>query len=182
MRSTIVLLVAMALIAGSCKKEKETPLSGEVTVDTKLNFDGVVYFAMGFHFETASLLPTHKTPFPDITLLANFSGEEISQLIIQAPPGYASESFALYGEYESASAAEAAFNGFATVTEGDLVWSIMGDNVELHQVWVYRRSDGRFAKMLIKAIDVEETSDNQLIALCTFRWVFQPEETNTFPQ
>ena len=175
-----LILLAASLALASCRRQDDTN-RGVAVIDNRLYESGQAYYAMGFHFSTASLKRTDGTPFPDITLIAETgAGGAVTSVVFNGPPALKSFPFTLFGTYQSKSAATGAFDNLKSFDASDYTWSELGRQVAENQVWLYRTTDSRFAKLEILEVVIGEL-DGLPYAECRFRWVYQPDGTATFP-
>lgn len=180
MRYGIYILLSVLLALVSCKSEDDNR-KGIAVIDNMLYESGQAYYAMGFHFSTASLKRTDGTPFPDITLIAETgAGAAVTSVVFNGPPALTSFPFSLYGTYQNKNAAAEAFDKLKSFEVSAFTWSELGRQVAENQVWLYRSTDSRFAKLVILEVITEER-DGLPFAECRFRWVYQPDGTATFP-
>lgn len=179
-RISIILLLSGLLALISCKREDDKR-RGEAVIDNRLYESELSYYALGFHFATASLARTDGSPFPDITLIAETgAGGVITSVVFNGPPALKSFPFSLYGTYQNEDAAVAAFNEIKSFEVSDFTWSELGRQVAENQIWLYRSTESRFAKLFVLEVITEER-DGVPYAECRFRWVYQPDGTAAFP-
>lgn len=178
MKRIYFITLILTIFVSGCKKDEKTPLSGTVTIDNKL-YGTVAYYGLGFTFSTAKKTSTLNMPPADITIDA-FKitvGEQDSIILYFYANNYL-PSFFCYGKYADASAASEAFDNLTTFNVPQFV--DMGNDVNANQVWLYRTSDDKFAK--IRIISTARASGTiKPDAECTFEWAFQPNGTLTFP-
>ncbi|MFO7574728.1 MAG: hypothetical protein R6W67_06185 [Bacteroidales bacterium] len=178
-RISIILLFGLLALV-SCKREEDNR-KGEAVIDNRLYESELSYYAMGFHFVTASLTRTDGSPFPDITLIAETgAGGVITSVVFNGPPALNSFPFSLYGSYQNENAAVAAFDDIKSFEVSDFTWSELGRLVAENQIWLYRSTESRYAKLVVLEVITEER-DGLPYAECSFRWVYQPDGTATFP-
>jgi len=176
--SLIILSGLLTLV--SCKKDDDKR-RGENVIDNRLYQSELSFYALGFHFATASLTRTDGSPFPDITLIAETgAGGVITSVVFNGPPALNTSPFSLYGDYQSESEAITAFNSILTFEASDFIWTELGRQVAANQVWLYRSPDSHYAKLVILDVITEER-DGLPYAECRFRWVYQPDGTSNFP-
>jgi hypothetical protein len=146
-----------------CKKKDNPVISGIATIESTLYGTGP-YYAYGFSFSIAGKTTTISDPGPDITVYAskNIDGS-ISQISFEAS-NY-QNSFSLASENSTEADAKLSFKELKTVG---------------NQIWLYRTNKGNYAKLRLISVN-EETIQNQLCAVCTFEWIYQPDGSVTFP-
>lgn len=156
--------------------------SGIDTISNRLTFDGETYYALGFHFESASLKPTNGQPFPDLTLVPTYNiDDELVSVMIEGPPGI-SNPFALVGAYSTEAEAIEAMGAVREIETEDYRWSRSANGIEPNQVWVYITPGSHFAKFRIVSVQEKDPEPDQNIVKCSFQWVFQPDGNLPFPQ
>ncbi|MDX9811081.1 MAG: hypothetical protein RBU28_01745 [Bacteroidales bacterium] len=168
-------LFLLLLASPACDKEEEIPLSGTVTIDSKLTFsdDKQTYVIYGFLFSDARRVPFPGSVKPDITVYNDESS-------VSLMTGNYLDSFYLEGEYNDAASAVSAFNGLKTVNPAMITWTGMASPLAEGQVWVYRTDREQYAK--IRIIELETgTHEDKVYASCTFEWAFQPDGSTNFP-
>jgi len=172
-RVLYILLVVCSLLAG-CTKAEPTRTSGIDTIDN-ITYVSSTYYVYGFLFSEAKLVPTYPSPGPDITLFVNIDSQPY-RLTLQA--NNLNPSFFKVGDYDDESAAISAFDNLKTVSITQ--WSEMADPLITNQVWIYRSGTENYAKIRI-VNTVNETRQGIPYGECTFKWVYQPDGTATFP-
>jgi hypothetical protein len=170
MKNIFLILMSVSICMVSCKKEKEIPVSGIVTIDNTTRLSQT-YYVYGFLFSRAELVSTLDNPPPDITVESDGTN-----LFFQT--NTLKNSFYKYGEYDNADEAIEAFGNLTTVSVTQ--WVGLAYPVEPDQIWIYRTGDEHYAKLRIIST-VSEVREDHDYAECTFEWVYQPDGSLTFP-
>ncbi|MGB4292591.1 MAG: hypothetical protein WBJ37_06875 [Bacteroidales bacterium] len=179
MRPLFLFLVAVAVLLTGCRKEDKPVYSGIMTINNKIVEKSPTYIIEGFH------VPTGKKVFDlnnqrDIISVSSAYDVYLNPLKIIFITNNFKNSFYRYGQYNDTKSAEDAFTALTEFTEP--VWTDIGDSVRINQIWIYRTSDSRYAKLRIISTILEIRPDMKYpYAECTFEWVFQPDGTKTFP-
>jgi hypothetical protein len=171
----LIILILLTSLSG-CHKADGPAKSGTVTLESTLYGTGP-YYAYGFSFSKAEKIATISDPGPDFTVYASKKTDgSISQISFEASNFL--NSFSLVIENTTEAAAIQAFKEFATV--GNVEWTPSAIPLKNNQIWLFRTNKGNYAKLRLISVG-EETIQNQLCAVCTFEWVYQPDGTATFP-
>ena len=145
MKHFVIILLLFFLSATGCKKDNKPAYSGTITIDNILYGEGP-YYAMGFSVPTGKLVSTLNNPLDLITVLADYDTNYVVRKIFLSTSNYAN-SFSLYGTYNDESAAIAAFDNLKSFT--DPVWTEIADIIEPDQIWLYRTSSNKYAKIRV---------------------------------
>jgi len=178
MKYAVSLTMVLLILLAGCEGGKDKPLSGTVTITSEL-FGTGPYYAFGYSFSRADKVSTLDLPGPDVTVGAgdiHDDGVELIESFLGAntlePP------FALMGEYGTETAAVTAFN--ALTSAGTPQWKELGSPLRNYQVWVIRTREGKYAKIVTTDVTLNKNV-TPAFASCTFRWVYQPDGSSTFP-
>ena len=175
MRYSLLLFLAIFLFLGSsCQKSGSG--SGTVTIDNTL-YGTTSYYALGFKFSTGKKVST-LSGNTDLTVAAG-SLTSGGPVVAYLASNTFEPAFHLYGGYTNSAEAENSFNSLLSFDVS--TWSDFGTPLTSNQVWIFRTDDGNYAKLLVTAV----TLNSGIIppfASCTFRWVYQPDGTTTFPE
>jgi hypothetical protein len=172
----LIIILLLSTLSG-CKKKDNPVISGIATIESTLYGTGP-YYAYGFSFSIAGKTTTISDPGPDITVYAskNIDGS-ISQISFEAS-NY-QNSFSLASENSTEADAKLSFKELKTVGDG-IQWGPSAIQLKGNQIWLYRTNKGNYAKLRLISVN-EETIQNQLCAVCTFEWIYQPDGSVTFP-
>ena len=174
MKRYLVILIILILTSSGCTKDEKTRTSGTDTIDNT-QYSATTWFAYGFTFSEAKLVPTYPNPGPDITLYVNIDNSPF-RLTLQA--NNLKPSFHKVGEYSDEAAAKTAFENLKEVSTDQ--WDEMADPINNNQVWIYRSGTECYAKIRIVST-VNEIREGVNYGECTFQWVYQPDGSSTFP-
>jgi hypothetical protein len=176
MKRSFIIIFMLAIISCSCKKTDNTPAgSGTVTIDNK-TFQSTTYYVYGFSFSKAKKVSTLENPGPDVTVYVNTDNPPVIWLYLQA--NNLNPSFAKIGDYPDAESASTAFDNLKTV--GNYQWTDLAQPIAPNQVWVYKTGTPNYAKIRIIST-VNDSINNKPYGECTFKWVYQPDGSTTFP-
>jgi hypothetical protein len=176
MRKICLVLFALFFTLSCCKKDDNPVLSGTDTIDNILYGTGP-YYANGFSVTSGKIVSTLNSPLDVITVMADYDINYNVRKIYFATNNFFN-SFYRFGQYSDANAASLAFKNLTSFT--DPSWTELGDSVKANQVWLYKTNNAGYAKLRIVST-VAEKRDNKPFAGCTFEWVYQPDESFTFP-
>ena len=157
-----------------CRKDNTPRTSGTDTIDNTI-YQSTTYYAFGFSFSKAKLIPTYPIPGPDITLYVIVDNQPY-RLTLQARN--LNPSFYKVGDFVDENAAKSAFNALNTVSVTQ--WQDMADPLNDNQVWIFRSGEEKFAKIRIIST-INETRQGIAYGECTFQWLYQPDGSSTFP-
>ncbi len=174
MKRVFYFLLVILLVITGCRKDKPVRTSGIDTIENTLYGTGP-YYANGFSFSRAEKVSTLDDPGPDIVLYLSDNGLS-SKLTLQA--SNFKDSFYKVGDYPDAASAITVFDSLKNI--GVFLWEGMANPIETNQVWVYRSGSDRYTKIRIISTDINDTV-TPLYGECTFEWLYQPDESLTFP-
>jgi len=178
-RGFLVVLIVAAIVLQSCRKEEEPVYSGIMTINNKRIGVSPTYYIEGFHVPTGKKVPDLNNQLDIISVLSDYDVNFNPLKIIFITNNF-KNSFYRYGQYNDTKSAEDAFKALTEFSEPQ--WTEIGDSVRINQIWLYRTSDSKYAKLRIISTILEKRPDMQdPYAECTFEWVFQPDGTKTFP-
>ncbi|HCI55259.1 MAG TPA: hypothetical protein PLN06_01000 [Bacteroidales bacterium] len=179
MKHEFIFILILVLAITGCKKEPEPVYSGIVTINNKRAGTDPTYYLIGFHVPTGRTIPDVNNQLDVISVLSDYD-VTFNAIKLYFVTNNFKNSFFRYGQYKDTEEAKTAFDSLISFTEPQ--WTEIGDSVKINQIWLYRTSDQKYAKLRI--IDtVLEKRDYMLdpYAECTFEWVFQPDGTKSFP-
>jgi len=175
----IFLIVLLTLLAtAACNKEKNPGNSGEITLTSELYGSGP-YYAYGFNFSLGKMVKTSDHPGPDITVLPKSSPDNSVVESAYLSSDNLKNSFSFTASFSSLSEAEDFFNHYTEVNDSSGYQGIAED-IRPYQIWTYRTSDEKYAKLLIKTVK-KEIRDDFPYAETTLQYVYQPDGSRTFP-
>jgi len=174
-RLCFIILLALLTLFG-CKKNDGYKLSGTDTIDNILYGTGP-YYAFGFSVPRGLKVTTSSNP-PDVfTILADNDINNNVRKIYFATINF-KNSFSRFGQYVDEASASLAFKNLTSFA--DPQWTELGDSVRANQVWLYRTSTDKYAKIRVIST-IAEKRNNLPYAECSFEWVYQPDGSLTFP-
>jgi hypothetical protein len=178
MKRIFFTILILSIIISGCKKDYKPQLSGTITIDNLLTLSGTgAYYALGFSVPDGKKVSTLNDPLNVISILADADINDNVRKIFFATISLRN-SFYMFGQYPDAASASLAFKNLTSFT--DRPWTEIGDSVKTNQIWLYRTSSDRYAKIRVTNT-VGEKRNNKAYAECTFEWVYQPDGSLTFP-
>lgn len=175
-----ILVILSFIIVASCDEDEETiKYQGEVILSSEKIQNGDIYIVYGFSFEKGEDVPytlTGGSP-PDI-IVSNLTDVQnnITGAVLNSPDNI--EAFYLNMTGTSYTEAKDWFDSYQEVTATD--FEALSDSVELYQVWTIQTTAGKFAKILIKQIDVFTDSPVQDYIELTVDYDYQPDGSRIF--
>jgi len=176
MKKILSAILFLQLILPGCKKDNKPQFSGTITIDNIFYGSGP-YYALGFSVTTGGKVSTLNDPPNVISIMADADLNNNVRKIYFTTVGL-ENSFYKYGEYADASSASLAFQNLTSFTSP--LWTEIGDAVIGNQIWIYKTSHDKYAKIRVIST-VGEKRNNLPYAECTFEWVYQPDGSQTFP-
>jgi hypothetical protein len=174
MKRILFILLAILSVLSGCTKKEPTRSSGIDTIDN-ITYFSTTYYQYGFSFSSASLVSTNLNPGPDITIYVNIDNAT-PRLTLQS--NNLKPSFYKVGDFLDETAAQSAFDNLKTVSVSQ--WQDMADPIIANQVWIYRSGTEHYSKIRIVST-VNETRQSVAYGECSFKWVYQPDGSLTFP-
>jgi hypothetical protein len=176
--SRIAFLLFLVLVFSACAKEKETPVSGSITLSSELVLSGQ-YITRGFSFSEASFLNFPGTAPARVDLLA-FSTRDLAGNIQGAglvSPSNEDTAFWLAASFDKLTEAKVFFDQLDTIPVAHFL-PFVG---ELHpnEIWVIHTGTGKFAKILIRDVRVIDDPEGDYAEI-DLSWAFQPNGTRIF--
>jgi hypothetical protein len=175
-RIYLIIFIVLVALTG-CKKVKTPPDSGTITINNELSGSGP-YYAFGFSVKTGTKVSTLSSPLDVITILgATDINSEVKKFLLSCENF--ENSFSKYGDYTDATTAKNAFENLKTFTA--TTWTASGDSVLPDQIWLFRTSDEKYAKIRIIST-FSEARAGMPYPYCetTLEWVYQPDGTLIF--
>jgi hypothetical protein len=176
--SRIACLLLLVLVFSGCGKEKETPVSGSITLSSELVLSGQ-YITRGFSFSEASFLNFPGTAPARVDLLA-FSTRDLAGNIRGAGlvcPSNEDTAFWLAASFENLPEAKAFFDQLDTIP--DVSFLPFVEEVHPNEIWVIHTGAGAYAKVLFREVRVIDDAEGDYAEL-DLDWVFQPNGTRIF--
>jgi len=176
MRPAVILALAVILMLTACE-EKETPVSGTITLTNELYDAGDHYYALGLSLDEAKAVPYYQGEDRADTWL-NAGSVEGGPVVAYLDANTLNPPFALIGTYDTAGDASNAFDGLKSV--GSVSYVELASPLEENQVWLFKTRDFKYAKFRIINLSLDTSGDSPY-ASCTLEWVYQPDGSATFP-
>lgn len=174
----LLLISVLAVFLTGCKKENKPVYSGTMTIDNVLSGTGP-YYGYGFSVPTGKKVSTLENPLDVITILEDHDISYNVRKLFFSCSNF-KNAFYRFGNYADAASAELAFNNLTTFVLP--AWKELADSVKANQIWLFRSSEDKYAKIRVISTFTEKRTDMVFpYAECTFQWVFQPDGTQTFP-
>jgi hypothetical protein len=177
MKQICITILVFTLIFSGCKKNDGPTLSGTITIDNRSY--GATYYALGFCVPSGQKVSTLNNPSDVITILADFdTNYNVRKLFFNT---YSlKNSFYRFGQYADAATASVVFKNLTSFSFPS--WTGSGDTVKANQIWLFRTSVEKYAKIRIISTYTEKKTDMIYpYGECTFEWVYQPDGSLTFP-
>lgn len=176
----IFILFLFIAFTGGCKKDEYPRYSGTVTINNVNAGTDPTYYINGFHVPTGRIIADLNNKTDIITVMPDFD-INLNPLSIYFSTNNRLSPFYKYGEYADEQSAISAFNSLVSFTLPQ--WSDLADNINPHQLWLFRTDDEKYAKIRVISTLAEKREGMTFpYADCTFEWVFQPDGSLTFPE
>lgn len=173
---TCILFICIIILSG-CKKNNGPTLSGTMTIDNKAVDQN--YNIYGFYVPTGKKVLNLNNQQDVIIIQPDYAVDyTVKELLFVSNNFY--NSFYRFGQYPDAAAASQIFKNLTSFSSPK--WKQLGDSVKANQVWLFKTSNEKYAKLLIINTFTEKRADMPFpYAECTFEWVYQPDGSLTFP-
>lgn len=179
MKFLTIIIIATQVILFSCKKDDLVPDRGEEVLTSSKQISGQTFYVKGFSFASASQVQytLGGTENVDIILseIINQYGLP-TEVYLSSPSNY--QAFKLYATYTSLQEAEAAFVAYKTVTE--TAFTDKTGSLAPNTIYTYKSKDGKYAKIMIKGVQLIETSGIKPFFSISIKWQFQANGTTSF--
>jgi hypothetical protein len=171
----IILLVLLTL--SGCKKNDNSRNYGTMTISNEAADQN--YSVYGFYVPTGQKVLNLSNQQDVITIQPDFKVDyTVRKLYFAANNLY--NSFYQFGKYSDGAAASQAFKNLTSFSSPQ--WDQLGDSVMANQIWLFKTSDEKYAKLRIISTFTEKRAAMPFpYAECTFEWVYQPDGSLTFP-
>lgn len=176
----ILILLPVFIIAGSCNEDdNDVKYQGEIVLSSEKVQNGDIYIVYGFSFEKGVDVPftlTGGSP-PDI-IVSNLTDilNNITGAVLNSPDNI--EAFFLNHTGTSYTEAKDWYDSYQEVTATN--FKAISDPIELYQVWTVQTTAGKFAKILIKKIEIITNSPVQDYIDITVDYEYQQDGSSTF--
>src|SRR4030042_3059652 len=178
---SVLFLLLVLIIGGSCNNNEETVKYKGVTIlssEKKLQ-NGDIYIVYCCSFEQGENIPyTLISGSPPDIIVSNLTDVQnnITGAVLNSPDN--EEAFSLNRIDDNYAEAKEWFDSYSEVTVTD--FNPLVDSVELYQVWTIQTAAGKFAKILIKDIEIITNSSVQDYLEITVDYEYQPDGTRIF--
>lgn len=175
MKRIFFIILILSVIVTGCKKDNKPQFSGTITINNVLYGSGP-YYALGFSVPDGKKVSTLPDPLNVISILAFPDANDNIKIYFNTTGPR--NSFNIYGQYSDAASASLAFKNL--ISFADPQWTETADSVKVNQIWLYRTSSDRYAKIRVTNT-VAEIRNSKPYGECTLEWVYQPDGSLTFP-
>jgi hypothetical protein len=176
----ILILLPILIAGGSCDNEEDkVKYKGETIFSSEKIQNGDIYIVYGFSFEKGENIPyTLISGSPPDIIVSNLTDVQnnITGAVLNSPDN--EEAFSLNKIDDNYAEAKEWFDSYSEVTVTDFIPLV--DSVELYQVWTIQTTAGKFAKILIKDIEIITNSSVQDYIEITVDYEYQPDGTRIF--
>jgi hypothetical protein len=177
MRTISLILFLLLISISGCKKDDKNKNSGTITIDNE-PVTTPTYYIYGLHVPTGQKVSILNSSLDVITIMGADNNGTIE--LYFDTENYQS-SFYLFGQYQDLASCKTAFKNLISFSE-PLPWTDTGDNVMPNQIWLYKTSNEKYAKIRVISTFSETRPYMPFpYAECNFEWVYQPDGTLTFP-
>jgi hypothetical protein len=174
--SASILFILLAFTA--CKKNDGPHYSGTMTINNEAadkNFS--VY---GFSVPVGKKVLNLYNQQDVITIQPDFDIDNTVRKLFLSSNNL-DKSYFRFGQYTDAAAALLAFKNLNYFSAPQC--TELGDSIKANQIWIYKTSDEKYAKLRIISTFTEKRQNMPFpYAECTFEWVYQPDGSLTFPE
>jgi len=184
MKKLPVFLWIIGLMVASCsKKDEPVPVSGTVTLDSRMYFNSETqnYYMYGFDFDLANKVKYER--------MVSGAGTD---LVLSALPGvgegpeggyftspHNEEAFYLAGSFGSSEDAGDFYHSLQSFALP--VFDEWANPVLPDQVWIIQTKEMTYAKLWIRSVEVAGPSGDEYVE-CSFEWTYQPDGSMFFPE
>jgi hypothetical protein len=174
-RTASILFILFALTG--CKKNDGPKLSGTMTISNEAADKN--YSVYGFSVPTGQkVLNLYNQQ--DVIIIQPDYNVDYSVRKLYFTSNNLINYFGRFGQFPDVAAATLAFKNLTSFVSPK--WTETGDSVKANQIWLYKTSGEKFAKLRIISTFTEKRPNMPFpYAECTFEWTYQPDGTQTFP-
>ena len=180
MRKILIISVLLGFFMACERGDNGIKNSGEVILTTERIFTDT-YRGVGFSFNQAKNVPFPAIGgvVPDIVVTNETDVEgNIKGASFSCPNNLLA--FHLEGSYSSLPEALILFNEYKEVTAED--FSALANPVNHYQVWTVQTTEQKFAKLVIKNIEIKTDSPVSDYVEVTVKYQYQPDGTRIFAE
>ena len=175
-----LILFLFLITMGSCDEDEDTvKYSGVAILSSEKTQNGDIYIVYGFSFEKGKSVPYTLTGGSPPDVIVNNLTDVLNNIIgavLNSPDN--EEAFCLSIAVENYADAKDWFDNYNEVTATDFI--ALSDTVKLYQVWTLQTAGGKFAKILIKQIDIITSGPIDDYIEITVDYAYQPDGTRIF--
>lgn len=177
MRRIYLISAFVLVIMAGCKKDKYPMYSGTMTISNEAVDQN--YSVYGFYVPTGEKLKNLNNQEDLIIIQPDFAVDYTVRKLFFSSNNL-NNSFSRYGQYPDAAGATQAFKNLTSFSVPQ--WKELGDTIKANQIWLYKTSGEKYAKLRIISTFTEKRQSMPFpYAECTFEWVYQPDGSLTFP-
>jgi len=179
MRKVYYYLFIVTVIFGSCSKDEDKQkIEGEVILSSEKVKQGSEYNTIGFSFEKGENVPYPITTdaIPDL-VVTHFVDLEDNLIVTFTSPNN-QEAFYLNQTFSSASEAQTWYDNYYEAIESGYV--SLANEIKINQVWTVQTINKKYAKLLIKKIQLLNDSPVADYVEVTAYYKYQPDGTRIF--
>lgn len=170
-------ITAIVLLLASCKKDNQViPLSGTITLSSKLYGSGP-YYAKGFNFAQGTTVNFVSQSSPVdllVTPIETLAGDVVGG-IFESPQGL--DAINLTNYFSDSNAAQSFFDAYLEVNVTS--FTSMSDSLRVGDIYTFRTSDNKYAKILVKAITLGNDGTQKYVDV-QMQYKYQPSGSTTF--
>ena len=164
----------------SCDNKEETiKYQGTIVLSSEKTQDGDIYIVYGYSFEKGKSVPFTlvSSSKPDI-IVSNLTDvmNNVHGAVLNSPDN--EEAFYLNTIGTNYTEAKEWFDNYGEVTATS--FKPISDSLELYQVWTLQTATGKFAKLLIREINLVTTGVPEDYIDITVDFEYQPDGTRIF--
>ncbi|KPK87272.1 MAG: hypothetical protein AMS27_02935 [Bacteroides sp. SM23_62_1] len=171
--------ILLCFLLTSCNKnEKKPEYEGEVILTSEVVKQGDTYNTLGFSFEKGTNIPYPYTSegVPDL-VVTHFISTDLYLIVTFTSPNN-QEAFHLYQISTSADQAKSYFDNYLEVTTTS--FGPLADSIKINQVWTVQTVDKKYAKLLIKEIQLMKDSPVDDYVEVKVKYKYQPDGRKIF--
>ena len=170
-----ILFILLALTG--CKKNNGPRYAGTMMINNEAVDQN--YSVYGFSVPTVQKVLNLSNQQDVITIQPDFDVNYNVRRLFFASNNL-ENSYFRFGQYNDGTSASQAFKNLSSFTIPE--WTQMGDTIKANQIWLFKTSEEKYAKLLIISTFSEKRANMPFpYAECTFEWVYQPDGSLTFP-
>ncbi len=175
-----LILFLFLMISASCDDKEETvKYQGTIVLSSEKIQEGDIYIVYGYSFEKGKNVPFTLVGAskPDI-IVSNLTDvmNNIKGAVLNSPDN--EEAFYLNTTGTTYNEAKDWFDSYGEVTATN--FKAISDSIELYQVWTIQTAAGKYAKLLIREINIVTGISSEDYIDITVDFEYQPDGTRIF--